>query len=144
MPAVPKPAARLKKLADAPRIEFGPLAHYHPLVADDDTPLRTGIQTSAPGYVAPPHWHPYTEVFYLIEGEAEAWLLGAEDEPVRLTAGDCVVFPPNIAHSFRTIGEQPMRLLGIHVSAVRIVNYLDREADQRGYPVLGETLEPVR
>ena len=34
--------AKLKKLADAPRVEFGPLAHYNPLVADGDTPVCTG------------------------------------------------------------------------------------------------------
>ena len=38
---------KLKTLADAERVEFGPLAFYHPLVADGDTPLRTGIQTTA-------------------------------------------------------------------------------------------------
>ena len=29
------------------------------------------IQTSAPGYVAPMHWHPYVELLFIIEGEEE-------------------------------------------------------------------------
>ena len=32
-----------KKLADAERVQYGPLAFYNPLVADADTPVRTGI-----------------------------------------------------------------------------------------------------
>ena len=81
-------APKIRKLADAERIEFGPLAFYHPLIADGDTPVRTGIQTSAPGYVAPMHWHPYVELLFIIEGEAEVWLQGEEDKPARLGAGD--------------------------------------------------------
>ncbi len=127
---------KLKTLADAERVEFGPLAFYHPLVADGDTPLRTGIQTTAPGYVAPMHWHSYVEILFIIEGEMEAWLEGGEDDPVRLGPGDSVALPANIPHSFRTVGDQTMRLLGIHSSSDRTVNYLDRETDENGYPIL--------
>ena len=59
---------KIAKLDQSSRVEFGPLAFYHPLVADGDTPVRTGIQTSAPGYVAPMHFHPYTELLFIIEG----------------------------------------------------------------------------
>ena len=131
------------KLADASRVEFGPLSFYHPLVADGDTPVRTGIQTSAPGYVAPMHFHPYTELLFIIEGEADVWLQGKEDEAVRLKAGDCVALPPEIPHSFRTAGEKTMRLLGIHASPDRISTYLDRKTDAQGYPVLDASLNPV-
>ena len=46
-------------LDKAETVSFGDLAHYRPLIADGDTPMRTGIQVSEPGYVAPPHSHPY-------------------------------------------------------------------------------------
>ena len=134
---------KISKLADASRVEFGPLSFYHPLVADGDTPVRTGIQTSAPGYVAPMHFHPYTELLFIIEGEADVWLQGKEDEAVRLKAGDCVALPPEIPHSFRTAGEKTMRLLGIHASPDRISTYLDRKTDAQGYPVLDASLNPV-
>jgi len=137
-------AMKAAKLGESKRIEFGPLAYYHPLVADGTTPVRTGIQTSAPGYVAPMHWHPYTEILFIIEGEAEVWLQGAETERARAQAGDCVVLPPGIPHSFCTVGDTPMRLLGIHTSPERVVNYLDRETDASGYPVLDADLHPVR
>jgi quercetin dioxygenase-like cupin family protein len=134
---------KIGKLADASRVEFGPLAFYHPLVADGDTPVRTGIQTSAPGYVAPMHWHPYTELLFIIAGEAEVWLQGEEATPHRLEAGDCVALPPDIPHSFKVVGDKPMRLLGIHSSPTRISTYLDRETDASGYPKLDAELKPV-
>jgi hypothetical protein len=56
---------KVGKLADSSRFEYGPMAFYHPLIADGDTPVRTGIQTSAPGYVTPMHWHPYVELLFI-------------------------------------------------------------------------------
>ena len=46
-------------------MKFGPDAYYQPILGDEagSTPIRTGIQTSQPGYVAPMHSHPYLEVF---------------------------------------------------------------------------------
>src|SRR5260370_11469696 len=108
----PLQAPKGRKPAAAGRVEVGPLAFYHPLIADGDTPVRTGVQTSAPGYVAPMHWHPYVELLFIIEGEAEGWLPGGEAEPIHLDAGDCVALPAEIAHSFRTVGDRPIRLLG--------------------------------
>ena len=129
-------APKVRKLADASRVEFGPLAFYHPLIADGDTPVRTGIQTSAPGYVAPMHWHPYVELLFIIEGEAEVWLQGGEAESMHLDAGDCVALPADIPHSFRTVGDKPMRLLGIHANPERIVTYLDGRKVVDGHRVV--------
>jgi mannose-6-phosphate isomerase-like protein (cupin superfamily) len=137
------PKLRLSRLSDARRVEYGPLAHYFPLVADGETPVRTGIQVGEPGYIAPLHWHPYVELLFVVEGEAEVWLQGGESEALRMTAGDCVVLPANVPHSFRTVGEHRMRLLGIHASASRVVNYLDRQTDANGYPILDAALNPV-
>lgn len=142
MPDAPRP--KLSRLADAKRVDYGPLAHYLPLVGDGETPVRTGIQVSQPGYVAPMHSHPYVELLFVVEGDTEVWLQGGEAEPLRMTTGDCVVLPANVPHSFRTIGERPMRLFGIHVSATRVVNYLDRDTDAEGYPVLDASLQPAR
>ena len=38
--------------------------------------MRTGIQVSQPGYVAPMHSHPYVELLFVVEGETEVWLQG--------------------------------------------------------------------
>jgi quercetin dioxygenase-like cupin family protein len=138
--ATPHPL-KIGKPDDASRVEFGPLAFYHPLVADGDTPVRTGIQTSAPGYVAPMHWHPYTELLFIIEGEADVWLQGEEDKPHRLKAGDCVALPPDIPHSFRTVGDKTMRLLGIHSNPTRVSTYFDRKTDANGYPIVDSVVK---
>jgi mannose-6-phosphate isomerase-like protein (cupin superfamily) len=137
--------AKIRRLADSGRVEFGPLAFYHPLIADGDTPVRTGIQTSAPGYVAPMHFHPYVELLFIIEGEAEVWLQGEEDKPSRLGAGDCVALPADIPHSFRTVGDKTMRLLGIHANAHRVSTYVDpdRKTDAQGYPIVASELKPA-
>lgn len=136
-------ALQFFRLAAAERVEYGPLAHYFPLAGGGDSPVRTGIQVGAPGYVAPPHSHPYVELLFVIEGSAAVWLHGQEDAAQTVTAGDCVVLPAEIPHSFRTVGDQPMRLLGIHVNPTRVVRYLDRDTDANGYPILDAALAPV-
>ena len=126
------------RLAETEIVKFGPDAVYQPIIGDDagTTPVRTGIQTSQPGYVAQMHSHPYVEILHILEGTAEAWLEGQEHHPVRLEVGDTIAIPPETPHSFRVVGDQPLRLLGTHVSPRRIVNYRDgRTTDARGYGV---------
>ena len=123
---------KVRKLAEAEEVDFGPFSSYHPLVADGDTPVRTGIQVCKPGYEAKMHWHPYVEVLFIIEGEMEG------EDPVRLTAGDSIAIPIGMKHGFRTVGNKTMRLLGIHSNPDRVVNYLDGETREHGYPVLDE------
>lgn len=124
------------RLAETEIVKFGPDAFYQPIIGDDagTTPVRTGIQTSEPGYVAPMHSHPYVEILHILEGTAEVWLEGHEDRPIRLEVGDTVAVPPETPHSFRVVGDRPMRLLGTHTSPKRIVDYRDGGAtDARGY-----------
>jgi len=133
-----KTAMTVVYLADAEVVSFGPNATYQPILGDAEGsfPVRTGIQTSQPGYVAPLHSHPYTEILHVLEGRAEAWLEGGEAHPTKLGPGDTIAIPPETLHSFRVVGDTPMRLLGTHVSPRRIVNYADgRQTDARGYRV---------
>ncbi len=126
------------RLANTEVVKFGPDATYQLILGDDEgsTPIRTGIQTSQPGYVAPVHSHPYLEVLYVLEGVAEAWIDGQEDQAVRLEKGDTVALPPNVPHSFRVVGDQVLRTLRIHASPTRIAKYKDgRATDARGYQV---------
>jgi quercetin dioxygenase-like cupin family protein len=130
--------AKVIKLEETEIVSFGPLAHYQPIIGDEQgsTPVRTGIQTSQPGYVAPVHSHPYLEILHILDGTAEAWLEGVADSKVLLKRGDTITLPPNALHSFRVVGDEPLRLLGTHVSPTRIVNYRDGGlADSRGYRV---------
>lgn len=126
------------RLAEAEIVTFGPDAHYQPILGDEQgsTPIRTGIQTSQPGYVAPMHSHPYLEVLHILDGTAEAWLEGQEDAKVLLRKGDTIALEPNVSHSFRVVGDEVLRLLGTHVSPRRIVDYKDGgKTDTRGYRI---------
>ena len=136
-----KTAMTIVYLADTEAVKFGPDATYQPILGDADGrfPIRTGIQTSQPGYQAPLHSHPYIEVLHVLEGRAEAWLEGQETDPVRLGPGDTIAIPAETLHAFRVVGDAPMRLLGTHVSPRRIVRYADgSETDARGYRI-GDT-----
>jgi len=126
--------ARVVRLEDTEVVSFGPLAHYQSIIGDEEgtTPIRTGIQTSQPGYEAPLHSHPYLEILHILDGTAEAWQEGREK--VLLKKGDTIALPPGVPHSFRVVGQEPLRLLGTHVSPKRIVDYRDGGAtDARGY-----------
>ena len=130
--------AKVVRLEDTEVVPFGPLAHYQPIIGDDEgtTPIRTGIQTSQPGYEAPLHSHPYLEILHILDGTAEAWLEGQEDRKVLLRKGDTIALPPGAPHSFRVVGHEVLRLLGTHVSPRRIVDYCDGgPADVHGYRV---------
>ena len=126
------------RLADSEIVKFGPDAYYQPILGDAEgtTPIRTGIQTSQPGYVAPLHSHPYIEVLHILDGVAEAWIDGREDSRVTLRKGDTIAIPPQVPHSFRVVGDEVLRLLGTHTSPTRIVDYKDgAKSDARGYRV---------
>ena len=130
--------AKVVKLDETEIVSFGPLAHYQPIIGDEEgtTPIRTGIQTSQPGYEAPMHSHPYLEILHILDGTAEAWQEGRENQKVLLRKGDTIALPPDVPHSFRVVGQEELRLLGTHVSPKRIVNYRDGGAsDPRGYRV---------
>ena len=129
---------RVVRLDETEQVSFGPLSHYQPIIGDAEgtTPVRTGIQTAQPGYVAPVHSHPYLEILHILDGEAEAWVDGQEDRAVRLRRGDTIAMPPDTPHSFRVVGDEVLRLLGTHTSPTRIVAYKDGgESDARGYRV---------
>jgi len=126
------------RLEDTEQVSFGPLSHYQLIIGDDEgsTPVRTGIQTAKPGYVAPVHQHPYVEILHILDGAAEAWIEGREDEAVTLRRGDTMAIPPDTPHAFRVVGGEMLRLLGTHASPQRIVTYKDGAAsDARGYRV---------
>jgi quercetin dioxygenase-like cupin family protein len=131
---------KVVRLEDTEIVKFGPDAFYQPILGDDEgtTPIRTGIQTSEPGYVAPVHSHPYLEVLHILEGTAEAWVDGQEADKVTLRKGDTIALPANVPHSFRVVGDEVLRLLGTHVSARRIVNYKDQalKSDASGYRLI--------
>ena len=129
-------ALKLIRYDAAAAVSFGPLSEYRALVSDDDADLaiRTGIQIARPGYQAKRHWHPYVEILHILEGEAEAWKDGEEENRVTLKAGDTLVIPARTWHSFRVKGETTLRLLGTHLSNSRIVHYENGTVSVGGRP----------
>src|SRR6187402_871687 len=89
-------------------------ATYRTIIGDDTgegLPIRTGIQTSQPGYQTRVHSHPYVETLTVISGRGEAWLVGAPgSDPGRvlLEPGVTVVLPANRPHAFQVIGDEPL------------------------------------
>ncbi len=115
---------RLARLAAAEKIPFGPLSHYQTLLGAGDTPIFTGVQTCEPGYQTAPHYHPYVESLFIIEGVMEAWAIGKEDAVITLRPGDILALPAHMPHAFRNPGPGTLRLLGIHANPERIVHRL--------------------
>ena len=115
---------------ERPVVDFVGGATYRTILGDDTgdgLPIRTGIQTSPPGYQTRVHSHPYVETLTVIEGRGEAWLDG-EAGRVALEPGVTVVLPANRPHAFRVVGDRPLITFGIHTSGKRIVNYQDDSA----------------
>jgi quercetin dioxygenase-like cupin family protein len=115
---------------ERPVVDFVGGATYKTILADDTAaglPIRTGIQTSPPGYQTRVHSHPYVETLTVIAGCGEAWLDG-EAGVVALEPGVTVVLPADRNHAFRVVGDQPLVTLGIHTFGKRIVNYKDAAA----------------
>ena len=125
-PASPPMRVAVARLDSAEKVSFGPLAYYQKLIGSDGGPIFTGVQTCAPGYQTRPHFHPYTECLFIIEGSMEAWLVGDETALQTLQAGDMISLPAEAPHAFRNPGPGTLRLLGIHNNPTRIVHYLDQ------------------
>lgn len=117
------------RLEKSEKISFGPDSFYQPILNGEagEFPIFTGIQTAEPGYETPPHQHPYLEVLHILDGTAEAWMVGQEDDKVRLEAGDTIALPADKPHVFRVAGKETLRLLGTHLSPQRIVHFTDGE-----------------
>lgn len=124
----PQAEAKVIRSADIEPTHFGPLAEYRRLTGQDGLPIFTGIQTCAPGYATPLHWHPYVECLFVLEGTMEAFLEGQEATAARLGPGDMITLPACTPHIFRTFGDQTLRILGIHASPARIVNVVSDQS----------------
>ena len=112
--------------AEQPTVEFPGGATYQPIIGDDTgagMAIRTGIQTSPPGYQTRLHSHPYAEVLTVLEGRGEAWLDG-EQGVVPMEPGVTISVPANRVHAFRVVGDRPLVTFGIHTFGKRIVNYV--------------------
>jgi quercetin dioxygenase-like cupin family protein len=115
---------------ERPVVPFPGGATYRPLIGDDNgagIPIRTGIQTSEPGYATREHSHPYVEVLTVLEGKGEAWLAG-EAGTIAMVPGVTISIPAGRVHGFRVLGDKPLVTYGIHTHPKRIVDFKDASA----------------
>ena len=135
----------LRRLADAESVSYGPMSDLRVLVGDasGSTPIRTALQTCQPGYDVPFHSHPYVEYLMVLEGSATFRVErgpggGADGDVDTLTAvaGDTVELHPGVFHAFTTSAHEVTKLLGIHLSSHRVVDYrAGVKTDARGFRV---------
>jgi quercetin dioxygenase-like cupin family protein len=71
--------------------------------------LFHGLPGSGPG----PHRHPYDEIQFIQQGRGRYTVNGEEFEA---GAGDILVIKAGEVHSFRTIGDEPLVQLDVHLS----------------------------
>ena len=64
----------------------------------------------APGGISKRHAHEWDQANWIAQGQAE---VDVEGEVFRLEAGDCIVIPGGMAHSFSNPGAVPLLLVGV-------------------------------
>ena len=129
---------RVTRIADTNLVSYGPQSDLRVLVGDESrsTPIRVALQTCQAGYDVPYHCHPYIEYLIVLDGSAVFNIEVDGVQTVELTKGDTVELHPGVWHAFTTSPTEVTRLLGIHLSAERIVNYKTGvKTDARGFRV---------
>lgn len=129
---------KVSRIADTERVSYGPQSDLRVLVGDESrgTPIRVALQTCQAGYDVPFHCHPYIEYLIVLEGSATFTIEVDGAQKVELGQGDTVELHPGVWHAFTTSATEVTRLLGIHLSAERIVNYKPGvKTDARGFRV---------
>jgi quercetin dioxygenase-like cupin family protein len=68
------------------------------------------------------HQHPYPEIFIILEGESR-FTVGAET--VEAHAGQIIIAPANVPHSFANAGTGQLQQIDIHLSREYITEWLE-------------------
>jgi quercetin dioxygenase-like cupin family protein len=126
------------KATDNPVVKYGTQSDLRVLVGDEEgsTPIRVAVQTCGPGYAVPMHSHPYVEYLIVLDGSAEFNIEANGTQRVALQQGDCVELRPGVWHDFKTGSGGVTRLMGIHLSSERVVNYkAGIRTDERGFRI---------
>ena len=132
---------RVSRLAETELVSYGPQSDLRVLVGDEQrsTPIRAALQTCQPGYEVPFHCHPYIEYLFVLEGSATFSIEVDGVQTVELGKGDTVELHAGVWHAFTTSPTEVTRLLGIHLSPERIVNYKPGvKTDARGFRISGD------
>lgn len=82
------------------------------------------IVRTPPGSAVELHTHPYPETFLLLEGQGR-WTAG--DEIVELHPNQMLVVPPQTAHGFRNVGDEPLLVVSVHEAGTIEQSWLGRD-----------------
>jgi quercetin dioxygenase-like cupin family protein len=70
--------------------------------------------TLLPGKALALHYHPYAEVFYVLDGEVEfGSMKDSREEWIPCRAGETVIAGPDVVHAFRNNSGKPARFLSV-------------------------------
>lgn len=76
--------------------------------------LSAYLYTGQPGRSISAHSHPYVEVHFVEAGRGQ-W--SVDGESFEATAGDIVVLEPGDVHGVTVLGDEPLHVIGVHLSA---------------------------
>jgi quercetin dioxygenase-like cupin family protein len=136
---------RVTRIAETELVSYGPQSDLRVLIGDasHSTPIRAALQTCQPGYDVPYHCHPYIEYLMVLDGSAVFRIEVDGVQKVELQKGDTVELHAGVWHAFTTSPTEVTRLLGIHLSPERIVNYKPGvKTDARGFRVSEDDAAP--
>lgn len=68
------------------------------------------------------HQHAYEEIFIVLEGKA---IFTVGEETVKVSAGDIVIGPANVPHTFINDGPGILRQIDIHETATILTEWLE-------------------
>jgi quercetin dioxygenase-like cupin family protein len=74
--------------------------------------FKASLTLAKPGGEFPEHTDPYTHIFYIIEGEGEAWV---EGEKIAWRAGTALTVPAGKKHGYRNSGEKDLLLITLNL-----------------------------
>lgn len=68
------------------------------------------------------HWHPYTETWFVLDGEAQ---IETKDERIVAKPGNIVTVPPDTTHRFHSSGAGNLHMICVHASPTIIQEFVD-------------------
>ena len=111
--------ARVHRVAD---LEKSPTAKlFEGAKHGDGVAASIFVTNHPPGKGAALHFHPYTEVFLVLEGDAT---FTAGDEKLEVPGGNFVVVPAETPHGFENTGSDALRIVSFHPSPEVIQTWL--------------------
>ena len=74
--------------------------------------FKASLTLAKPGGEFPEHADPYTHIFYIIEGEGEAWV---EGERILWRKGAALTVPAGKKHGYRNLGKTDLVLITLNI-----------------------------